>query len=77
VAITILMRLGVAPPVLILKASVFSHLAQQGFWGYEAAGWQDVFGLERLAAVTNFCHDFNDPARDDPLLTDVVWSIFG
>jgi hypothetical protein len=73
----ILMQLGVADPVPTLNAPAVSRQSQQGFWGCAEAGKKEVFGLEGLAVAATCCHDFNDPARADPLLADVVWRLFG
>ena len=73
----ILMQLGVADPVPTLNAPAVSHQSQQGFWGCAEAGETEVFGLEWLAVAAACCHDFNDPARAEPLLADVVWRLFG
>ena len=73
----ILMQLGVADPVPTLNAPAVSHPSQQGFWGCAEAGETEVFGLEWLAVAAACCHDFNDPARAEPLLADVVWRLFG
>jgi len=72
----ILMQLGVADPVPTLNAPAVSHQSQQGFWGCAEAGEKEVFSLEWLAVAAPGCHDFNDPARADPLFTDVVWRLF-
>jgi hypothetical protein len=73
----ILMQLGVADPVPTLNSPAVSHMSQQGFWGCAEAGEKEVFCLEWLAVAATCCHNFNDPARAEPLLADVVWRLFG
>jgi hypothetical protein len=65
-----------ADPVPALIAPAVSRQSQQGFWGRAQAGDKQMPGLEWFAVAATCCHDFNDPARADPLLTDVVWRLF-
>lgn len=59
-----------------LKAPTVSGKWQQAIWGCAEAVEKEVFGVERLAVARSRGDDFNDPACDAPLLTDVVRRLF-
>jgi len=72
----VLMELGVANPVPPLNAPTVPGQLQQAFWGCAEAGEKEAFGVERLAVARSCGDDLNDPARADPLLTDMLWCLF-
>ncbi len=73
----VLLGLRVADPMPPLDAPAVSHQLQQCFWGRSEAREKEMAGVEGFAVTLSCGNDLNDPARAEPLLTDMVWRLFG
>ena len=76
VAMGILLELRVADPMPPLDAPAVFHQLQQCFWGRPDAREKQMAGVEGFAVSLSRGDDLNDPARAQPLFTDVPWCLF-
>jgi hypothetical protein len=72
----VLLELRVADPLPPLDTPAVSHQLQQCFWGRPDAHEKEMAAVQGFAVTLSRGDDFNDPARAEPLHTNMVWRLF-